>query len=234
MNPLIDPGKWRDIPRWNPHRLICWTLQNRWYNFYSRLTWKPIEDLIDRGICVYFSERSTLLPDTFVTSRQRDLLVNAVQATEYFQEPVIEIGCYRGTTTRLLASSTNRLVYAVDPFTGYGGSEEDFIFFSKAIKPLTTIRHVRETSGEAFKLFQSMSVSFVFIDAVHDYPNTWFDFTVWGSSLKAGGMIAFHDVDDWPGTNLACRRIISKKKEFVLWGYCPNLAIFRKVRNAPL
>jgi hypothetical protein len=228
MKQLNDPGKWRAVSRWNPRRLVCWTLKNRWYRIYSRLTFKLIGNLIERNKIIYFNHRGDSLCDTYVTTRQQDLLVKAIQVTEYFKEPVIEIGSYRGATTKIFAANTNRLVYAVDPFTGFGGCEEDFILFREAIKVCPTIRHIRKTSGGAFEDLRTLEFSFVFVDAVHDYPNTWFDFAVWGSLLRIGGMIGLHDVDDWPGTNLACRRIILQRKDFVLWAYCPNLVIFRK------
>lgn len=69
----------------------------------------------------------------------------------------------------------------------------------------------------------------VFIDAVHDFSNTWFDFHIWAALVKSGGLIALHDVDDFPGTNLACRKILTKSNQYSLWGYCPNLAIVEKV-----
>ncbi len=51
---------------------------------------------------------------------------------------------------------------------------------------------------------------------------------VWRWSARGKrGMIAFHDVDDHPGANLACRWIL-KRKGFVPWGYCPNIVVFRR------
>jgi hypothetical protein len=229
MKLQIDPGKWRSVPRWNPRRLVCWTLKNRWYYIYSLMTSKPVESLIDKDYCIYLPNKGTPLLDTAVTSNQKNLLLEAIRATEKIPEPVIEIGSYRGITTKLFASNTNRLVYAVDPFTGFGGFEKDFIIFCEAIKTWPNIWHVRKTSGEAFNDLQTLTFSFIFIDAVHDYLNTWFDFTIWGSLLKVGGLIGLHDVDDWPGTNMVCRRILLRRKDYALWGYCPNLAIFRKV-----
>ena len=43
---------------------------------------------------------------------------------------------------------------------------------------------------------------------------------VWRWSARGkGGMIAFHDLDDHAGENLACRRIL-RWKGFGSWGYC--------------
>jgi hypothetical protein len=61
--------------------------------------------------------------------------------------------------------------------------------------------------------------------------NTWFDFRAWGALVVKEGMIAFHDVDDHAGTNLACRRIL-RQKNYQVWGYCPNLVALKKVAEA--
>ena len=42
---------------------------------------------------------------------------------------VVEVGCFRGETTRCLAGATTRTLIAVDPFQGYGGAEADFAQF---------------------------------------------------------------------------------------------------------
>jgi hypothetical protein len=35
-------------------------------------------------------------------------------------------------------------------------------------------------------------------------------------------------VDDFPGTHLVFRKILMKSDLYILWGYCPNIAIFQK------
>jgi hypothetical protein len=58
------------------------------------------------------------------------------------------------------------------------------------------IVHERKTSGEAAAEWSHGPVSFVFIDAVHDYINVQFDLWAWGRHVVAGGMLAFHDTDN--------------------------------------
>ena len=70
--------------------------------------------------------------NTAVTPLQMQHLLSAVEATEHLQNTVIvEIGCFRGITTQALAKATSRQVIAVDPYIGYGGFEEDYLYFKK-------------------------------------------------------------------------------------------------------
>ncbi len=224
----LDPFEFKKQSKLHPYRLI-WTAYSRLLDYYGRITQKPISTQIAHFQPVYsFADRGSSLPDTAVTSNQAKLLNIAVAATDSFTEPIAEIGSYRGVTTRQLALATNRLVHAVDPYIGYGGWESDLAMFNQRIQSLSNTQFLRETSGRAFKLLQNKSFSLVFIDAVHDFSNTWFDFFAWESLLKPGGLIALHDVDDFPGTNLACRLILAQVDKYSLWGYCPNLAIVQK------
>ena len=145
---------------------------------------------------------------------------------------VVEIGCYRGVTTASLAAVTSKVIFAIDPFIGYGGSERDYEIFLDRTKVLKNICHIREPSGTAAKQFASNSVSFVFIDAIHDVSNSWFDFVTWSRKVAPGGLIALHDVDDYPGVAMTCRRIVSRGLPFEVWGYCPNLIVWRKLSVA--
>jgi predicted O-methyltransferase YrrM len=90
------------------------------------------------------------------------------------------------------------------------------------------VRLIQLTSGAARRQIEYQKLSVVFIDAVHDFANTWFDFFAWSSLVVPGGLIAMHDVDDFPGTYLACRKIISSLKTYKVWAYCPNLVILQK------
>ena len=155
--------------------------------------------------------------DTDVTPRQMQYLLEAVNITEQLQDTVIvEVGCYRGITTKILAQATSRQVIAVDPYIGYGGSQLDLNYFQNNIADLPNVIHKRTTSGEAFSNWKYGSASLVFIDAVHDYVNTAFDIEIWSSLIVRNGILAMHDTDlhRFAGTRKAAFEAQRNKKLF--------------------
>jgi len=195
---------------------------------FARLTFTPFVRCYDTKLLKeYISERGASLVDTAVTAGQREVLARALKQTENIKLPVVEIGAWHGVTTAVLAEMTSRLVYAIDPYKDATGDENDMQMMQERIRGLTNVKHIRLSSGEAVKMLEQERFSLIFVDAIHDYLNTWFDFRAWGALVVKEGMIAFHDVDDFPGANLACRRIL-KRKGFVPWGYCPNIVVFRR------
>lgn len=169
--------------------------------------------------------------DTAVTGEQAVCLISALRCTEHMTEPVIEVGCYRGVTTELIATNTTRKLIGVDPFTGYGGAPQDLKIFQQRVGHLPNVVHLRRTSGEAARELIKNSFSFVFIDAVHDYVNTRFDSIAWHSLLRKNGLIAFHDTDDpkFAGTRRAVFELM-RQRSLYLEGHVANLVILRKLK----
>ena len=216
----------RKLPR--ALRALRWRLPLEATQLFARLTFTPFVRCYDTKLLKeYISERGASLVDTAVTAGQREVLARALKQTENIKLPVVEIGAWHGVTTAVLAEMTSRLVYAIDPYKDATGDENDMQMMQERIRGLTNVKHIRLSSGEAVKMLEHERFSLIFVDAIHDYLNTWFDFRAWGALVVKEGMIAFHDVDDFPGANLACRRIL-KRKGFVPWGYCPNIVVFRR------
>lgn len=141
----------------------------------------------------------------------------------------VEVGCFRGVTTRLLATARYpALTVAVDPYFGYGGDARDYELFRLATEGLDNIKHMRMTSGDAFRAWKDGPVAVVFIDAVHNYPNTRFDLEAWGSMLRSGGIIAAHDTDNpaFAGTRRAVYE--ASRREYDMLAHPPNLTLLRK------
>jgi predicted O-methyltransferase YrrM len=165
--------------------------------------------------------------DTSVTREQMKHLLKALSMAEGSVEGVVvEVGSYRGETTRCLANATKRKVIAVDPYQGYGGAEHDFERFRSKVGGLGNVLHERKTSGEASRGWSHGPACFVFIDAVHDYDNTSFDVEAWLPKLRPGGLLALHDVDQsiFAGTRRAAFEL-SRRLE--LAAHPDNLAIYR-------
>jgi predicted O-methyltransferase YrrM len=166
--------------------------------------------------------------DTAVTPEQYGCLWAALRTTEHLTDTwVVEVGAYRGMTTRYLAKHTARPVVAIDPFIGYGGNLEDLAMFRAATAGLPNVTHRRATSGQSrAEWTDGRSVSLIFIDAVHDYANTRFDIASWLPVVAPGGIIALHDVDQrcFAGTRRAAAELLSG---YPLFAHVDNLAAFR-------
>lgn len=230
-NSTIDPFELKKLSKLNPQRFL-WTAYSRLMDFYGKKTQKPVIEIVQQLNPKHLlKHRGDKLTDTAVTSSQIELLKIAINETKTLTEPIAEIGSYRGVTTQILAMSTERLVYAIDPYIGYGAWESDLNILQQRCQGLSNFNHLHLTSGMAFKQFQESQETFslIFIDAVHDFINTSFDFYSWSSLVKPDGLIAMHDVDDFPGTNLVFRQVLNQTDKYQLWGYCPNLAIFQKL-----
>lgn len=219
-----DPFALKRHPRWHARRLAHKSLavadewrSRRGFDRYA-LPEQPWGYLPD-PIGVDWSETS-------VTPEQMGHLLRALERTEHLAgTAVVEVGSYRGETTRCLASSTSRPVVAVDPFGGYGGAEEDFTRFRSKVVGLANVTHLRTTSGEAARGWSGPPIGLVFIDAVHDYANTAFDIAAWAPRIVPGGVLALHDVDQpaFAGTRRAAFELLGRLD---LLAHPFNLAIF--------
>ncbi|WP_166442970.1 class I SAM-dependent methyltransferase [Phragmitibacter flavus] len=176
------------------------------------------------------SDLGAKLEHTSVTSAQVELLLEAVRESNELGGPIIEIGSFRGVTTRSLAlvAGLHREVVAVDPYLGEGGHEKDFCLFRQHTSNLRNVRHIRAASDQAFRIWNGAPISLVFIDAMHEYLHALYDFEAWGSLVQPGGFVAFHDVDLFSGVNFLCQHILASRPEWRPWAYAPNIAIFER------
>jgi predicted O-methyltransferase YrrM len=230
MNPPADPSELRKLPRLL--RAVAWRLPLEIGELTAKICFRRFDRCIDRNeLDEFIGERGETIEGTAVTSGQRDLLFRALDHTANLPEGIAEIGSWQGITTVALAQRTARRVYAIDPHRAdeFPGINEAFEAFGNRIASFHNVSHVRQSSGDAARQLSSERFSLIFVDAIHDYINTWYDFVVWGQLLIPGGIIAFHDVDDHPGTNLACRKILSRQ-DYRAWGYCPNIVAFKKIQ----
>ena len=168
--------------------------------------------------------------NTAVTPNQMSAIIHFLKKScdQCHADAIVEVGSYRGVTTTLMASVTKKTVYAVDPFIGYGGAEQDFRYFQDNTSACKNIVHLRMTSGEAARGWgRRREVAFAFIDAVHDFVNTNHDIEVWSEKLAHGGMLALHDTDNknFSGTRLA---VANASKRLELLCHIPDLVIFGK------
>lgn len=219
-----DPFVIKQYPKWHPTRL-AFTLKARLIEQEARKNYKKYA-LPEKILPNLPAAHNLDYLNTAVTLSQMQYLLHALSATEHLTNSVIvEVGCYRGVTTRCLASATSRQVIAVDPYIGYGGSEEDYHYFKSNVSGLPNVIHEKVTSGEAARNWKYGSVSFVFIDALHDYVNTAFDIKSWSSLLVKGGILAMHNTERY---SFAGKRkaVFDAIHQAELFAHVDNLTLF--------
>ncbi|NEP01919.1 MAG: class I SAM-dependent methyltransferase [Symploca sp. SIO2E9] len=210
-----DPFAIKKYPKWNLKRLT-FTAKARLIEQEARRNFQKYA-LPEKLIANLPSAPDIDYSNTAVTPIQIQHLLQALSATEYLIDTVVvEVGSYRGVTTQVLANATSRKVIAVDPYIGYGGSDQDYCYFQKSIAGLPNVIHERVSSGEAVRNWRHSRVSLVFIDALHDYVNTAFDIEAWSSLMVKGSILAMHDTDQYSfaGTRKAVFEACNQKKQF--------------------
>jgi predicted O-methyltransferase YrrM len=220
---IIDPFSLKALPYYHPRR-AAYTAWVRFQDWRARRNYErfaiPLKPPPD-------GSAAAPTAGTAVTPDQYRCLEAAVRATEHLGDaPVVEIGAYRGVTTRYFAELTRRPVVAVDPFGGHGATADDFAAFRAATAGLPNVSHLRATSGEGRAQWPAgRAISLLFIDAMHDYANTRFDILSWRPLLAPGGIVALHDVDQlgFAGTRRAAAELFAG---YPLFAHVDNLAAF--------
>lgn len=223
-----DPFWVKRYPKWSPSRFIP-TFCARAVEYISRLRYTEYS-LPYRSLSNLPEAPDADWSDTSVTPKQMRYLLRAFEYAS--SGACVEVGSFRGVTTRCVGQYIHpRRVYAIDPYSGYGGAEEDYNLFYKRTADLSNVIHLGKTSGEAAREWsqeRDIEISFVFVDAVHDYWNTSYDLRKWGELLSRGGVLAAHDTDrkQFAGTRRAVSEQISKN--FSLLAHIENLALLKK------
>lgn len=119
----------------------------------------------------------------------------------------VEIGSFKGRSSIAMAvniinSGKKIKFYCVDTWQGSSEHQNnpDVVSgklkntFDNNIEPVNfVINTIQSSSIEAANLFENESLSFVFIDASHDYENVKKDIEAWLPKIKKGGTLAGHD-----------------------------------------
>jgi predicted O-methyltransferase YrrM len=126
---------------------------------------------------------------------------------------VVEIGTHRGGTLVCWAAVAAPDAHIVsidmptDPGIAMGAGDEDLARVRQRLRPrqtLTAIRgdsHAASTRARLAEALGGAPIDFLWIDGDHSYEGVKQDFEMYGGLVRAGGLIAFHDVrlsDFWP------------------------------------
>lgn len=223
---IRDPFALKQYPKWHPKRAF-YTLWARRQEQIARRRFRettiPTSQLAELPAAPDVEWQNTeVQPD-----QMRHLLA-AIQVTESMTGCcAVEIGAFRGETTAALAATTHRQYYVVDPYIGYGGCDTDLEQLRLKIMDLPNVVHLRKTSGQAALEWPNRPISFVFIDAVHDYVNVRFDFAAWSQFVVSHGLIAFHDTDNVEFAGVR-RAVYDVLPQWQLFAHIDGLVILRK------
>lgn len=150
--------------------------------------------------------------DGFMSKRELNWI--AQRATEH--KTIIEVGCYKGRSTRAWTDNTEGKVYAVDPWSGdylqadgkvlweshqLGKVYNEFIENTKNCDNLIVFRGRFEDFFDTFPITPDL----IFIDGDHRYEQVKTDLLIACQAVKVGGIIAGHDYrhNDWPDVKRA-------------------------------
>lgn len=108
---------------------------------------------------------------------------------------VVELGCYEGRTSAVLAQQTDGRVYSVDPFLpGRLGicCGEQIARLHARRKGLVNLHFIKAFSYNAAALVPD-PIDLLFIDADHSYQAVQRDWHDWVPKVRQGGFIAMHN-----------------------------------------
>src|SRR5580692_1296826 len=137
---------------------------------------------------------------------------------------VLEIGTFRGGTLFFLCNLalSNAHIISVDlPGGNFGGGyglvrKPLFHRFVSEEQKLTLLRgdsHSRDTYEVVISELRQHSLDLIFIDGDHSYIGSRRDFEMYGSLVRNGGMIAFHDIIEDPSRDRGQTHLLWKELE---------------------
>lgn len=133
---------------------------------------------------------------------------------------IVEVGSWKGRSTRALADNTKGVVYAIDPWAGETLTEDgavhpvtldvwrSFAWHLRDHLRTTRVRPLRMRSTEALPALVAKlgpTVDLVFLDGDHREASVAADLEAAWPLLRPGGLLAGHDYDNaaWPGVRRA-------------------------------
>ena len=138
---------------------------------------------------------------------------------------IVEIGSWKGRSTRALADHTTGCVITVDPMTGASvcqgqpevdefGAEHIARQFNEKLGDLIgagRVIPIRMRSEEAIDFLRGLTgfVDMVFIDGDHAYECVFRDIVLYTPLLRKGGLLCGHDfARRFPGVKMAVQQLL--------------------------
>ncbi len=130
-------------------------------------------------------------PESQVSDEELECLISYAPTAKI----IVEIGCFEGRTTGMLAKRCRGVVYSIDPFfRGRLG-----ICYSELVarthcrrQSLRNVEFIKAFSYEVAPGF-AKDIDLLFIDADHSYESVKRDWDDWFPKVRNGGVVALHD-----------------------------------------
>lgn len=169
--------------------------------------------------------------DGWLTFREARGLYETAKALPEHRPVVVEIGSWQGKSSLVLAKGLAQkrspVLYCIDPFNASGDAASRELYAEQEPREpeLLLDRFVANMTSNGVwamvVLKQGMShtivgdfsdaIDLLFIDGDHDYEGVLRDFNEWSPFVKAGGLIAFHDVGIFAGVTRAVEEHVLKR-----------------------
>jgi predicted O-methyltransferase YrrM len=140
---------------------------------------------------------------------------------------IVEVGCWRGRSTTVLADNTPGTVFAVDHFQGSEEHQpvdapklrrmfaEQMAEYIRASKVLVLDLPSVVAAAHCAKVYKSFDM--IFIDAFHDYESIKADLDAWAPLVSPGGLLCGHDVGHPPVERAVWEKFPQAQRAFCLW-----------------
>lgn len=148
-----------------------------------------MESMIGRSFDVIYD---TLPADGWLTKLEAETLWRWLNATT---GPVLEVGCYKGRSTVLLATS-GRFVLCVDPFNDFSTDDPSGNAICSSFAENMSLRNITNFSLARCRVedWSPQPMGFVYLDGDHTYQGTVNQ--IRKAQLCEPQVIAIHDVND--------------------------------------
>lgn len=129
---------------------------------------------------------------------------------------IVEIGCYKGRSTRALADNTKGVVLAYDNFHGpseveLSDADRKRIFSEYLANTAECTNIITFSEDHGGIVYTGLPVDMVFIDGSHNYHAVKSDIAYWWDHLKRGGLMCGHDYGtNWPGVDKAVQEMLGE------------------------
>lgn len=125
---------------------------------------------------------------------------------------IVEVGCYRGRTTRAFLDNSAAHIWCVDSWD-YEASKRDERAFAENIDA-DRVTIMPMLSSEAAELLRGQTFDMVFIDGGHEYECVRADILAYRPLVRPGGLLCGHDYHrkSWPGVFRAVNELIPNRQ----------------------